>query len=301
MTSNYLEYYYDKYKINFRVQVFKKEPRPWFNYKADGYETYCAKYGQPNHREVLPTEIVLDVDYHSKDATKEKHKEIMTRTVEEIASNLDNLKLSYSLWQSGGSGYHFHLFFEELTNYPKYERDELKRLLLRKLGYGFLTEKEDKAHVHLPIMIQIEEEYSRKGGKKKVIKSVDSGENKIPKDIFIKFDIDKAMSAFLATKTPVSNGEPKSIKFFLSNDFVNSDGKKRALFVLASWYKGEGLSPELCYQKLYEWNNYTLRGYLAEKHIKATVNSVYKNAKLIGKRYRNELLKELGAEKFMED
>jgi len=298
--EDFLEYYYSKYKIHFRVQVFKKEPRKWFNYKSEGYEQYTSSFGEPNHREVLPTELCLDLDFHSANASPSNMRTAQTKTISALKERMKEKGYSYSLWKSGGTGYHFHLFFDELSNYSKYEREELKRLLLRDIAYGFLTHHDDRAHVHLPVMIQVENRLSRKGRVKTIVEEVDNGKNSIPESILLKYDVEKAISRYIIKPSPLTNGEPNSIKFFLSNDFVNKDGKKRACFVLASWYAQQGLSEDETYSKLCDWNSYTLRSYLLDKHIRTTVKGVYKSNRRVSSRYRNELLKEIGAESFCE-
>lgn len=298
--EDFLEYYHRKYKTKFRVQVFYDKPIRWYNYKELGYNSYVGTYGEPNHREILPTEIVLDTDYHSKDATKEQEKKALKTTIDELKKRLEEKNLTYSLWKSGGSGYHFHLFFEDLSPFGRYERDELKRLIIRHICYGFLTHHEDRAHVHLPTMIQIEKRKSRKGGIKELVEFKDFGSNTIPADVMVNYDVDKALEKYIIKSTPLTNGEPSSIRYLLSNDFANQDGKKRACFVLASWYAQQGKPIEDTFAKLAEWNSYTLRGYLTKKAIKSTVESVYKSKRRVSSRYRNSLLKELGAEKFME-
>ena len=292
--EDYLEYYYRKYKIHFRVQRFFKYPTPWHNYKDHKYAWNISYHGIPNHREVLPAELCLDLDYHSKDATSEEVEEAQKKTLEEIKSRLNKKEISYTLWKSGGTGYHFHIFFDELMNYGKYEREEIKRLLLRDICYGFLTHHDGQAHIHLTPMIQIEDRRSRKGGLKTMIKSEDFGLNQIDESVLMKYDVDKAMAQYMVKSTPLTNGEPADIKYFLSNDMANTDGKKRVLFILASWYAQQGLDANECYDKLCEWNSYTLRGYLFLKQIKATVEGVYKSKRRVSQRYRNELLKEIG-------
>jgi len=292
--EDYLEYYYRKYKIHFRVQRFFNYPSKWYNYKDKDYKYNDSAYGPPNHREVLPSELCLDLDYHAKDATKVEVRQAQEKTVNDIKARLLDKKISYTLWQSGGTGYHFHMFFDELLNYGKYERDEIKRLLLRDICYGYLTHHDGQAHVHLTPMIQIENVRSRKGGMKKVVHEEKWGINQIDEAVIIKYDVDKAMAQYAIKSTPLTNGEPADIKYFLSNDMANTDGKKRVAFVLASWFAQQGLSENECYDKMCEWNSYTLRGYLFVKQIKSTVEGVYKSKRRVSQRYRDELLKEIG-------
>lgn len=304
MISDYLEYYFKKYKQPFRVQTFRQKPKKWINYKGidnedEDWMYYINANQEPNHREVLPAEIVLDIDYHSKDDDKTKEKKALKITRDAIQKKLQELEYTYSLWHSGGSGFHFHLFFDELLKYNSFDRREMKHLITKSIGYGFLTTHPDRAKVDSPHMIQVECRMSRKNKKKILIEEVEKGENKIPKELMIKYEVSKSLESKVPViSIPLVNGEPNSIKFFLSERFIDKDGKKRALFILASWYKEQGYNADLTYQKLYEWNSYTLRGYLNNISIRAVVNSVYKNNRKVSSRYRDKLLEEIGASEF---
>jgi hypothetical protein len=303
--KDFIEYYYQKYKIPFRVQHFRKEPRHWINFKGRDSKNkdwiyYVNGYGEPNHREPLPCEIVMDIDYHVPKAHKATEEKAFKVTIEAIEQKLTDLHLSYSLWRSGGNGYHFHLFFDELLDYSKFERQELKRAILRHIAYGFLTLHKDRAKVDSPVMITVENRFSRKGKKKTIMKQIDEGENKIPQEVLIKYNIGKDLKKYIKKPIPnLTNGEPNSIKFLLSSDVGTKDGKKRALFVLSSWfaqrYNNDG---DMIYQKLYEWNSYTLRGYHSERQIRMTVNSTLKSRSRVSSRYRNILMDDIGASEF---
>jgi len=301
---NFLEYYYKKYKQPFRIQTFRKEPRKWINYKGEEDEDfvyYSSAWGTPNHREPLPAEIVMDIDYHVPNITKEKEERAFKTTLMAIEEKLKELNLTYSLWHSGGNGYHFHLFFNELAKYPRFQRTELKRFLLRHMAYGYLTFHEDKAKVDSPVMITIENAFSRKGKKKKLIRFVNNGDNKIPQEVMIKYDVNKNLEKYVTKPTYSFNGEPKSIKFFLSSSINSKDGKKRACFVLASWFAQQGLTRNEIFSKLYEWNEYTMRGYLPEKTIRTTISGVLKSKSRVSSRYRNQLLDDIGAREFKDE
>lgn len=303
--DDFIEYYYKKYKLPFRIQRFRCTPFKWINYKGkedDDFREYKLNYGYPNHREPLPCEIVMDIDYHVKNVDKDKEKEAFKITLKAIKQKLTDLHLSYSLWKSGGNGYHFHLFFDELKEHAKFDRTELKHAIVKHIAYGFLTFHKDRAMVDTPVMITVENQFSRKGKKKVLKEQVDNGNNQIPLDILIKYKVNKDLSKYIKRPTHFSsNGEPNSIKFFLSNDCLNKDGKKRALFILTSWYAQQNNDADVIYHKLYEWNEYTLRGYLTERNIRSTVNSVLKSKSRVTSRYRNRLLTEIGAEEFKDD
>ena len=306
--KDFIEYYYKKYKTPFRVQHFRKEPKAWINFKGrdnkdEEWVYYVNGIGEPNHREPLPCELVMDIDYHVADITPQQEKKAFKITLEAIESKLKDLHLSYSLWKSGGNGYHFHLFFNELLDYSKFERQEIKRALLRHIAYGFLTNHTERANVDSPVMITIENKYSRKGKKKTMLKQIDEGNNKLPKEIMIKYEIGKDLNKYIAKPIPnLTNGEPNSIKFLLSSDIGSKDGKKRALFVLTSWFAQKyNKDKNMMYQKLYEWNSYTLRGYHSERQIRSTINSVLKSKSRVTARYRNQLLEDIGASEFKDE
>jgi|2_EtaG_2_1085320.scaffolds.fasta_scaffold25998_2 hypothetical protein len=302
--KNFIEYYYQKYKISFRVQHFRKEPRPWINYKGkdnkdEKWLYYTSGYGNPNHREPLPCEIIMDIDYHVPKVHKKTEEKAFKITLKAIENKLNDLHLSYSLWNSGGNGYHFHLFFDELLKYSDFERKELKQLIIRHLAYGFLTFHKDRAKVDSPVMITVENMFSRKNKKKTLIKQIDEGDNKIPKEIMIKYDISKDLKRHIKKPIPLTNGEPNSIKFLLSSDIGTKDGKKRALFVLSSWFAQKyGNDFDIIYQHLHEWNSYTLRGYHSTTQMRSTVRSVLKSRSRVTSRYRDRLMEEIGVPEF---
>ena len=68
---------------------------------------------------------------------------------------------------------------------------------------------------------------------------------------------------------------------------------------VCSWfaqrYNNDG---DMIYQKLYEWNSYTLRGYHSERQIRMTVNSTLKSRSRVSSRYRNILMDDIGASEF---
>jgi hypothetical protein len=301
---NFLEYYYKKYNLPFRIQTFRKEPRKWINFKGmddEDFIKYDSAWGKPNHREPLPAEIVMDIDYHIPNISPKEEEKAFKVTLMAIEDKLKELKLTYSLWHSGGNGYHFHLFFDELVKYPRFQRTELKRFLLRHLAYGYLTFHEDRAKVDSPVMITIENAFSRKGSKKKLIRFVNNGDNKIPQEVMIKYDVNKNLEKYIKKPTQTFNGEPRSIKFLLSSNIGSKDGKKRASFVLASWFAQQGLDKRAIFNKLYEWNEYTLRGYLPQKILWSTTNSVLRSNSRVSSRYRNQLLDDIGAKEFKDE
>jgi len=289
-----LEKYYQKYKIHFRVQSFYKEPRQWVNYKTKEYDYYINAYKEPNHREIMPDEVVLDIDASHSLSIKEK-KEETTKLMKILQEKLSSLAMGYSVWNSGGSGYHFHLFFPKLMKYPKYERDELKRMIKKHLGYGYLT---GKAHVCMGggTLIQIEGRWNRKGSRKTHVKTVgDFESNELPDAVLKKYLNEKEAMKHRKPVVFHCNDKPSCIKFFEAEDFLaTNDGWNRASFILAAFYRDSGKTKEEALDLLGDWNEYVLNRRIPIKNIKSTVYSVYKSKRRMTCRYRKNLLEELG-------
>lgn len=64
----------------------------------------------PNQRQILPNEIVIDLDYD-----QDSHVENIRRNLafaEQIVERLDQDDITYSMWRSGGKGAHIHVFYK---------------------------------------------------------------------------------------------------------------------------------------------------------------------------------------------
>ena len=188
-----------------------------------------------------------------------------------------------------------HMFFPKLMDYPKYERTELKRMIIKHLGYGYLT---GKAHVCMGggTLIQIEERWSRKGNQKTHIATVgDFESNKIPDAVLKKYQEQKEAMKHRKPVVFHCNDKPSCIKFFESEDFISTnDGWNRASFILAAFYRDTGKNKEETLDALMDWNEYTLSRRIHEKQIRSTVNSVFRNKRKMTCRYRKQLLEDLG-------
>jgi hypothetical protein len=71
-------------------------------------------FEQINQRQILPIEIVLDIE--------EKER------IKPIVKMLEKWKWEYSIWNTGSRGYHIHLIFKEELN------QEEKKAVVKKLG-----------------------------------------------------------------------------------------------------------------------------------------------------------------------
>ena len=273
-----LKFFFEKYG-NYRVMRFFKHPQKWFVIDKTYFEQSndWRLIHEPNQRQIMPDELVFDIDVEEHN---QGHTEDGLKLAKIITERLEQDNISYSVWFSGGSGYHIHAFFPELMNYTKPQRKLFKELLLKHYGRGFLKTTLP-AHVCLApkTLIQLENAFHRrlKGVKKFEFgkDTTDTFDNKIPEELVKKFEKIKNHVKLIIRKPFLADGqEPACIKFILSNDFLSKkDGRKRALFILTSYYKKIGLSDAEIIQRLVDWNNYSLNNYLSMRSIKSTVKS----------------------------
>lgn len=299
--EQYLEYYYDKYKFNFRTQCWNTDgPQPWCDYKNAEWDSYIKEYGFVNNRERFQDEIIFDIDVDSDTLPNSEQTLRAKKVTDEIIKRLTEQNYEFTAWQSGGKGYHIHIFFSELSNCTKSQRDYLKKLFIKKIGPDLLDSSDDKAHIcsGKAILIQLEQAVHRKGGRKTIYTWNETKEpNKLPNDVLrayesrkIEFKKHNSINLFVDA--------PKAIKFLEEEDFAKvKDGRARALFVLACYYS-HFMTPEQLVKHLEKWNYYQLRNYFPRMKIKAAVKSVFKRdprtQPLFPYNYLKDLLEELG-------
>ena len=277
-----LKTYFVKYG-NYRVMKFYKHPSKWFVLDKTYFEQKkeWRMIHEPNQRQIMPDELVFDIDVESHDKKFENAGADLTNI---IIGRLKNDNIKFSVWFSGGSGFHIHAFFPQLLKYNKIHRKLFKELLLKHYGYGYLN-THLPAHVCLApkTLIQLENAMHRKLRGTKAYATEfnpnwDTSEcfnNKIPQALIDKFERLKNKVRLIIKKPFLSDKEdPQCIRFILSNDFLGKkDGRKRALFILASYYKKRRMPDDQIIQRLIEWNNYELNNYLSVRSIKSTVKS----------------------------
>jgi len=291
---------YQTYQPGFKVQRFIDFPCPWISYDDKDFEQYLEKYGEPNHREILEDEIVIDVDA-----------EVIEDGVIHADMVEDRLKeygLFYKRFKSGGSGQHFHLIFPELPDFfSKEYLEDVKYVLIEYLLQGLINPKNLDSHICLfkKKLIQIEHALHRKGKVKELV-SYNLGLNTIPSDFFSfleakmkkRFEI---MTRIDSIKQPdnlncINYLEGKTVNDL--NYFSLKRVNYRALFALAAYYKNKYETEENVKDKLMEWYN-SIPVQLKRNSI-ATVNT--KQINILSKRsngsagclYRLSLLEELG-------
>ena len=306
--EEYLNYYYEKYG-NFRVQLYLGRPLKWVNYGTKEYEEYAKDIAPEivNNRERMPDEIVFDIEAPKQkgDLFNIKRDKVVEETGREICNRLKKVwKLSYSRWKSGGDGQHIHLTFRELLNYNKYDRKLLKKILLKKIGYGYLEYVKDGSRGKMDLQdtpwIQLECAKHRKGGVKKLIEENYVGDNLIPKAVMDEFnEIKKKESGYKPTEFK-KNDKPSCIKYLEYEDFRNlEDGRHRACFILAAYYANRGLmNKSQLFDYLKKWNHDVCRGHLTDSYIKAQVDQVFNNIKnggrMMGCSFIKNFLTDLG-------
>lgn len=280
----WLDYYYEQYG-SYRVQLFQHRPFKWVNYESEEYHEFFDDAGcLPNHREKMLDELVIDVDGERKD-----NKKLMDRLVEKFTDD----ELTFYGWQSGGEGYHLHLFYPELRTKNKRDRLILLRLLKTHITKGVSRPKDLKSHVcgANPKLIQCEKALHRKGGYKELYSKQELGVNKIPFELYM--ELQRILSQPVKETWNYFNGDtPSHIKFFLKGEnFISiGDGRYRAMFCIASHYVKIGLDREEVYLKLKEWNDYQLRGYFEDYRIRNVATTTNGS---VGMRFVKDLLREL--------
>lgn len=292
-SQEYLDYYYNKYKENFKVQRYIDFPYRWYYYGTREYDDFVKQYGVVNNRERFFDEIIVDID--SADG------ENITLTTKElkdiIVDRLKFLGFDFSVWSSGGRGYHINLIFPELTGYNLVDRKLLRRCFLKVIGRGYVSHSEDKAHVclHPGVLIQLELAKHRKGGVKRLLEVVDNDKtNKLPVKVLELFRQEKIRSGdsiVLDTNRYGVDNKPLQIRYLENEDFKSlRDGRDRALFVLTAYYK-QYLEGDELLTVLLDWNKYMLNNYFRKSVIRAKVRSTRKG---FLKKYADDLLDELG-------
>lgn len=296
--EEYLEFYFSLFG-NFRAMRFYNKPQPWFIVDNDFIERIKKKehVGSdvvkiPNQRQRMPNELVVDIDVPD----EMKGEDAGLDVAKEIFKKLSDLGLKLSLWSSGGRGYHIHIFFKDLPSFSKIERQMIRETFLNMYLKDFMDRS--KPHVCLgnAVLIQLENAIHRRlKGWKTFIQGEFFLDNKIPAEVINRFIKNRNRIVLRIKKAIPANGEdPLCIKFILSNDFFGKkDGRKRALFILASYYKRNGLPDGEILGRIREWNNYSLNGYLKDFQIVSTL----KGAKgTITCKYIKGVIDELGSD-----
>lgn len=266
----YLEYYYKRYKYNFKVQRYVDFPHRWLNYNTDEYNEFVKKNGYINNREVFPDEIVVDLDIDSDGIDRKAINKEVVGLRNRLSSRFVALNINHEIWKSGGDGEHIHMMFPSLFEYGFLDRKLIKREFIRTFGRGHLRNKINTAHIcsaYKP-MITLEKTKNRKGGIKKLVKEVivNYKQNILP-EIVTNRAIENKKN-FIKKEIKYVDGKPQEIALLEKEDFLNmKDGRRRALFVLSSYYCCINKNDDDVFTILSEWNKYKLNAYFNSRTI----------------------------------
>lgn len=275
----------------FHTSIYIKNK--WRLYPKDYSDNFK---GTINHREVLPSEVVFDLDTECQKRQKLYLNKLITK--------LDRGKYTYDSYHTGGKGSHTHTFWEGLAQLSTEDRSLMKECILN----AFFNKRERVyAGVDYQLctrhLVRAEYGLHEKTLNRKLPISSNGDRhkfNKIPakaKIEYMKRKMDKKERAkIVRSGTGISRAAFPCVTTLLSQDFAkNKDGRKRALNILSCYfYKNVG---DKGINTIKEWNDYKLNGYFKEhqversfKNMKAMVDS----GKSYGCRATGNLLGEFG-------
>jgi len=249
---------------------------------------FLKRFDYPNHYIIPPSEVVIDIDTDDKNNLEYVEKELDNR--------LSRLQYTYSKHRNPSGKSHYHLLFNGLDKYDSYDRANLKKLILRYLCKGLIKKGKidmqltGKHCVRMPYGLY-EKSKPKWEYKELLIDNDYFTFNDIPQTIMNEFVKEKdKITIYLTNKE--DNGNLPCINYILHEDFVNAkDCRKRALFIIASYFKKEGKSSVETMDEIKRWNQYKINSYLTDIQI---MNCIKSNKGTVGCRYREEFLKELG-------
>ncbi len=287
-TKEYLTHYNKKYTFHTRYKNIKQRHK-WLKFQSKEYKAFYEDQNieAPHHREILPNEVVIDIDT--------TNKEILSETIKEITRRLQESKINYSLWHTGGKGVHYHTYWKNLDKHTTEDRKTIKELIIKHLCYGLITKARIDMQLCSTHMIRAEHgEHEATHFYKEFLEANNELEpNTIPKGVLNKHTeiLEQRRQWKPATKT-VNGTTPNCVRFFLSDDFVAcKDGRKNAMFALASWFKQQGKTDKETYELLTTWSHYKLHDYIKPGNIAATIQS---SKGTMGCRGRHSILKMIG-------
>lgn len=273
-TRDYLSFYFNTYGP-FAVREACGAGYPWVTYGTGQYDVLFSRK-VPKHRIVFPDEIIIELD-HPERKWNDYYAEL-------IMKRLRRMKFSYSHFTSGGKSNHIHMFFPQIRRMEVHQRLLFKKLLIFFICAGLMQKAEVDNNMFMKTrqMIRMELTEREDGkGQKLLLGYKNYGENEIPKFIFKEIEnqkrIEKERREKWKKEADVKKGTPwpleeKCIKYILSETFAHTrDGRKNALFILASYYLKKGLQPVEAYCKVKRWNDYNLNRYFTDNQIRYQV------------------------------
>ena len=230
----------------------------------------------PVQRKLTRGECVFDLDHVS-----EVQKSLIPMWLKETG-------LKFEAWESGPEGLHIHFWTDV---YGKHQKKKLVQILSKKVEeiFGVKNDLGPMGHGH----IRTENSFHpKKGYQKKFLMSTINiiiPINEISADI--RALLPHCDIKPFRGKNRAENGKmPKCMKYILSHQFA--DGRERLLFVIASWYKANGVDDKDNVALCSEWAT-TNSKFISQRKIWSTVKS---SNGTVGCNYRHNLLEELGVD-----
>ena len=238
---------------------------------------------------------MIDIDADSiKEAPKHADK---------VQEELDNKRMYYSRWLSGGDGIHFHLLFKPkvmIQLIERYGRMKIKEVLLHYLiSPENIKPKDIKSHICFGANRLICLEYSRhkKGKYKTLIKDVyNKRYNEFPEELIIKLETNKLIQEKgsikyrdikkrnpdykLPCNTFITGEDTKIL-----NVFELQDGLYRLMFIYVSLLVKKGLDANKIFESAVIWRNNFNSSWLQNSKFKVSD----KNIKYMIKTCRGEV------------
>lgn len=289
--TTYLQKYYE-YQEDILL-VYRPESKSSWRDRCK----YLSKEYEPlkpyNHRSVLDNEVIFEYDLDD----KQKNREL----VDEISKRLTKDNIKWSKWKSGNKSVHLHCLFniKDLASNPTF-----KRAVLRYYSKGLpLPDMRLAGENHL---IRAEFGVHEKTGNHKelISKSPSYPEvSVVPEVIWSNYteDLKRNMRVSIGVRSNHDLTKLKGFKFLLNPvDFrVVEDGRERVLFMLIHVLKDGYKERDELAKFLVDWYKYSGGFKLSEQDIVGKVKYHWNRSYVLTERFLNELLEELGLEKFI--
>lgn len=238
-----------------------------------------------NHRSILEDEIVIEFD--NEDRRKNYNNAVKVR------EKLEELKIPYSMWNSGNKSYHVHFFL----SLPVSNKPQMKRAVTK-----YLTQELDE----LPDMqltgghlIRAEYGVNEKSGRKKRLVTETKDYPKkgfIPDGAFnIYMKDQERIQKIKMSKTVNDISNSDLVKRLLDTSYFSDklgDGRERIIFALSNILIEKYGKEELT-ELLWQWYRYTNGTKLEKRDIRYKVNKANNKRYNITENYLINLLEDL--------
>lgn len=289
--TTYLQKYYE-YQDDILLVYRPDSTSSWRDrckYLSESYEPLK----QYNHRSILRCEVVFEYDNDD----PEKNRQL----VDEVAKRLSKDNIKWSKWSSGNKSTHLHCMFKvkDLASFPTF-----KRMILRHYTEGLPLP--DMRLAAENCLIRAEYGVHEKTGNKKSLISKHPSypeQGMVPLPLWDKYkeDLKRNMSISIGVRSNNELSKLAGFKFLLNpSDFrVVEDGRERVLFMLIHVLKDGYKDKEELGKFLCEWYRYSGGFKLNDSDVMGKVKYHWNRNYLLTERFLDELLEELGLEKYI--